>query len=187
MAQGTLESFLRSAVRGLASMEPKTRREAAIGSRLEKSFSKRQVAELIGVGVSTLSRHEKESKSWPEGQMVGRERVYRLPEIMTMRAILASTPKPRVEPLAWRKPNDPLPIISFASQKGGTGKSLTSAHFAQYLSLHYGMRVGLIDADPQHTLSLYFAPPENRHGIPFKDYETPVSYTHLTLPTKRIV
>ena len=179
MAQGTLESFLRSAVRGLASMEPKTRREAAIGSRLEKSFSKRQVAELIGVGVSTLSRHEKESASWPEGQMIGRERVYRLPEIMTMRAILASTPKPRVEPLAWRKPGDPLPIISFASQKGGTGKSLTSAHFAQYLSLHYGMRIGLIDADPQHTLSLYFASPENRHGIPFKDYETLVDFAGL--------
>jgi len=179
MAQGTLESFLRSAVRGLASMEPKTRREAAIGSRLEKTFSKRQVAELIGVGVSTLSRHEKESASWPQGEMVGRERVYNLNEIMMMRAILASMPKQRVEPLAWRGPEDRLPVISFASQKGGTGKSLTSAHFAQYLSLHYGMRIGLIDADPQHTLSLYFAPPENRSGVPFKDYETLVDFAGL--------
>ena len=179
MAQGTLESFLRMSIRGMASMAAHDRRSHAIGSRIRKTFHKRQVAEMIGVGLSTLSRHEKESASWPGGAVVGRERVYTLEEIMTMRAILAASPKPRVEPLAWRGPGDPLPVVSFASQKGGTGKSLSAAHFAQYLSLTYGMRVGLIDADPQHTLSLYFASPEQRDGVPYRDYETLVDFTGL--------
>ncbi len=179
MAQGTLESFLRMSIRGMASMAAHDRRSDAIGSRIKKTFHKRQVAEMIGVGLSTLSRHEKESASWPEGTVIGRERVYSLEEIMLMRAILAASPKPRVEPLAWRAPDDPLPVISFASQKGGTGKSLSAAHFAQYLSLTYGMRVGLIDADPQHTLSLYFASPEQRDGVPYRDYETLVDFVGL--------
>lgn len=160
-------------------MSAHSRRSNAIGSRLKKTFHKRQVAEMIGVGVSTLSRHEKESASWPVGSVVGRERVYALDEIMIMRAILAASPKSRVEPLAWRRPGEPLPVVSFASQKGGTGKSLSAAHFAQYLSLNYGMRVGLIDADPQHTLSLYFASPEQRDGMPYGDYETLVDFAGL--------
>jgi len=179
MAQGTLESFLRTSIRGLATMEAHGRRSDAIGNRLKKTFHKRQVAEMIGVGVSTLSRHEKDSKSWPTGKTTGRERVYSLDDIMLMRAILASSPKPRTEPLAWRSPTEPLPVISFASQKGGTGKSLSSAHFAQYLALNYGMRVGVIDADPQHTLSLYFASPEQRDGVPYRDFETLVDFAGL--------
>lgn len=179
MAQGTLESFLRMAIRGMASMEARGRRSEAIGSRLKRTFHKRQVAEMIGVAVSTLSRQERDSPSWPEGTAVGRERLYSLDDIMVMRAILAASPKTRTEPLAWRSPDEPLPVISFASQKGGTGKSLTSAHFAQYLSLMYGMRVGVIDADPQHTLSLYFASPEQRDGVPYRDYETLVDFAGL--------
>jgi len=179
MAQGTLESFLRTSIRGMASMAAHDRRASAIGDRIKKTFHKRQVAEMIGVGLSTLSRHEKESASWPTGTVVGREKVYTLDEIMVMRAILAASPKPRGEPLAWRTPTDPLPVVSFASQKGGTGKSLSAAHFAQYLSLTYGMRVGLIDADPQHTLSLYFASPEQRDGVPYRDYETLVDFAGL--------
>lgn len=179
MTQGNLESFLRMSIRGLASMESRGRREAAIGGRLHKTFHKRQVAEMIGVGVSTLTRHESESQSWPEGRAIGRERVYSLDDIMMMRAILSSSPKLRSEPLAWRRPSDPLPVISFASQKGGTGKSLASAHFAQYLSLNYGMRVGVIDADPQHTLSLYFASPEQREGVPYRNFETLVDFAGL--------
>lgn len=179
MDQGTLESFLRKAIRGLAQMEHRGRREEAIGRRLRTKFHKRQIAEMIGIGVSTLSRQEKESKSWPDGHVVGRERTYSLDDLMMMRAILAASPKPRTQMLSWRKPDDPLPVVSFASQKGGTGKSLSSAHFAQYLSLYYGMRVGVIDADPQHTLSLYFASPEQRDGAPYRDFETLVDFAGL--------
>ena len=48
-------------------------------------------------------------------------------------------------------------MVTFGAQKGGTGKSLSAAHFAQYVNLHYGLRVGVVDADPQATVSLYFA------------------------------
>lgn len=184
MRQGTLESFLRTSIRGLSNSSSREKRVAAIGSRIKKTFSKRQVAELIGVGVSSLTRQEKESVSWPKGEMRGRERVYSLDDVMIMRAVLASTPKPRIEPLAWRNEGDALPVVSFASQKGGTGKSLSAAHFAQYLALNYGMRVGLIDADPQHTLSLYFASPDQRDGIPYKDYETLVDFAGLYMDTE---
>ena len=50
-----------------------------------------------------------------------------------------------------------MKVVTFGAQKGGTGKSLSAAHFAQYVNLHYGLRVGVIDADPQATVSLYFA------------------------------
>lgn len=184
MAQGTLESFLRLAIRGMASMDTRARRFDTIKTRLRKTFHKRQVAEMIGVSVSTLTRHENESASWPEGSSAGRERVYTIDDLMMMRAILASSPKSRVEPLAWRKEGDPLPVVSFASQKGGTAKSLTSAHFAQYVSMMYGLRVGVIDADPQHTLSLYFASPEQRDGVPYRDYETLVDFAGLFMDEK---
>ena len=79
---------------------------------------------------------------------------------MQIRGILASRPGARREHLYWRQQDDPVKVITFGAQKGGTGKSLTAAHFAQYLSLFYGLRVGVIDADPQATASLYFADAE---------------------------
>ena len=47
---------------------------------------------------------------------------------------------------------DHLQIIAVTNFKGGSGKTTTSAHLAQYLVLH-GFRVLAIDLDPQASLS----------------------------------
>jgi chromosome partitioning protein len=76
---------------------------------------------------------------------------------MLIRAIIGSNPAAKRPYLHWRTQEQPVKVVTFGAQKGGTGKSLSAAHFAQYVNLHYGLRVGVIDADPQATVSLYFA------------------------------
>ncbi|GAD56429.1 nucleotide-binding protein [Limimaricola cinnabarinus] len=134
-------------------------------SRVEKKFSMREVGDLLGLTKnyyeSMLSKSAEEEPSFPAGVRDGRERHYTLDELMLIRAHLQSLPNRRRPYLHWRQPGDPLKIVTFGAQKGGTGKSLSAAHFAQYLTMNYGLRVGLIDCDPQATASLYFADDES--------------------------
>ena len=51
-----------------------------------------------------------------------------------------------------RRQGDTLQVISVVNFKGGTGKTTTAAHLAQYLALT-GHRVLAIDLDPQASLS----------------------------------
>lgn len=150
-----LLSFLDQVLGGLQSTQTPARSET-MQTRVRKRYSLTQCAKFLNVGIQYLSSVAQDD-AFPEGEQTGRERVFTVEDLMLMRAILARSAKRPYDYLRWRQPGEPLRVISFASQKGGTGKSLTSAHFAQYLSLHYGMRVGVIDADPQATLTLYFA------------------------------
>ena len=46
-----------------------------------------------------------------------------------------------------------MPIVTVASQKGGTGKTTTAAHLAACLAQEHGRSVLAVDADPQTDLS----------------------------------
>jgi chromosome partitioning protein len=48
-----------------------------------------------------------------------------------------------------------LQVIAVTNFKGGSGKTTTAAHLAQYLALH-GYRVLAVDLDPQASLSALF-------------------------------
>lgn len=157
MAYGQFEQFIRNMGRVMTQVNTKLQRDLTLRSRVSRRFSQTEVAEFLGVDVTYLTRIAKDEPLYPEGERQGRERSFSPTEILLIRGLLASRPGARRDHLFWRQKGDPLKVVTFGAQKGGTGKSLTAAHYAQYLSLNYGLRVGVIDADPQATASLYFA------------------------------
>ena len=44
-------------------------------------------------------------------------------------------------------------LITFANQKGGTGKSTLTLLYALYLEMHFKSRVCILDMDGQNSLS----------------------------------
>ena len=176
---GSLEQFLTDLSRGLERTMVAVNKELTIRHRIRRTWSMRQCARFLNVSIQYLTKFANASDDFPAGEYVGRERVFTLRELMRMRALLAASAKRPYDYLFWRKPGDPLPVISFASQKGGTAKSLSAAHFAQYLSLHYGMRVGVMDADPQSTITLYFVGGEDLPAMPGEDTPSMVDFAGL--------
>ncbi len=176
---GNLEQFLTELSRGLDKTMVSVNKEMTLKTRIQRTWSMRQCARFLNVSVIYLQKFSRQNEDFPAGAYVGRERVFTVHELMHMRALLAGSAKRPYDYLAWRKREDPLPVISFASQKGGTAKSLTAAHFAQYLSLHYGMRVGIMDADPQSTLTLYFVGGEGLSAMPTQNTPSMVDFAGL--------
>lgn len=179
-----LEQFLQELSRGLDRTMVTVNKELTLRERIKRSWSMRQCARFLNVSYQHLTKFAKDNDDFPVGKYVGRERVFTLNELMHIRALMAGSAKRPYEYLAWRKPGDDLPVISFASQKGGTAKSLSAAHFAQYLSLHYGMRVGIMDADPQSTITLYFVGGEGMPNMPDEDTPTMVDFAGLFQTTE---
>lgn len=159
---GRLSAFLSALRKSMADLPNDDVRERTTGQRVARRYSVREAAEFLDVDATYLSQLTKEEE-FPSGDKEKRDRRFSVADIMRMRAMLASRSGARKKFLHWRtpgtngNPNMNLPVVSFSSQKGGTAKTVSAAHFAQYLTLFYGLRVGVIDADPQATISLYFA------------------------------
>ncbi len=176
---GSIEHFLQELERGLSRTMVSVNRDLTIQSRIKRSWSMRQCARFLNISHQHLTKFAKDNADFPAGKYIGRERVFTLIELMHIRALMAASARKPEHFLAWRRSEDPLPVISFASQKGGTAKSLSAAHFAQYLSLNYGMRVGVMDADPQSTMTLYFVGGEEIPTLPDEDTPTMVDFAGL--------
>lgn len=158
MKVGQLEGFLRRLSSIMELIESFAKRNDTVTTRISRRFSLREVASLLDVDPTALTKPSNDP-SFPEGERRGRERTFSVQDIMLIRAIMASNPRVRKQQLFWRDPDstDAVPVVCFSSLKGGSGKSITASHFAQYLNLYYGMRVGIIDSDPQATTTLYFS------------------------------
>lgn len=57
----------------------------------------------------------------------------------------------------------PTPVLTLASTKGGVGKTTVAANLGGFAA-DLGLRVLMIDADPQATLSTYYLLQEQAHG-----------------------
>lgn len=169
MAYGQFEQFIRNMTRVMGAVNTKLQRDLTLRTRVARRFSMVEVAALLAVDTTYLTRMSGDEHHFPEGEKRGRERTFSPSEIMRIRAIIGSNKAAKRNYLHWRGKDDPVKVVTFGAQKGGTGKSLSAAHFAQYVNLHYGLRVGVIDADPQATVSLYFAD----EALPLFDANTP--------------
>lgn len=155
---GSTSEFVDKLTLAMEKLDTRLHREDTLKKRVTRRFSKLELGDFLDLKTNAIEVFLNSEELAPEGVKIGRERTFSPDDIMLIRALMASKPHHlRRQQLFWRKPGDPLKIITFGAQKGGTGKSLSSAHFAQYLNLTYGLRVGVIDSDPQGTASLYFA------------------------------
>lgn len=114
-----------------------------------RRFSSTEAAKLLGVTDSYV-RHlaAQEGSVTSEKTSAGR-RTFSLSEINMIRQILGKT-KPAY--LSGRRESEHLQVIAVTNFKGGSGKTTTSTHLAQYLALR-GYRVLAVDLDPQASMS----------------------------------
>lgn len=117
-----------------------------------RQFSLAEVADFVGVSQSYLKKLHLQGKGVePSTTSTGR-RYYTADQINDLRVLLDRVPH--------RNATERLQVIAVVNFKGGSGKTTTSAHLAQYLSLR-GYRVLAVDLDPQASLTaLYGIQPE---------------------------
>jgi chromosome partitioning protein len=117
-----------------------------------RQFSLAEVAEFVGVSQSYLKKLHLQGKGVePSTTSTGR-RYYTAHQMNELRTLLDRAPH--------RKGAEKLQVLAVVNFKGGSGKTTTAAHLAQYLALR-GYRVLAVDLDPQASLTaLYGIQPE---------------------------
>lgn len=139
-----------------------------------------EAAKLIGISDAYLRRLSLEG-AVPEAEKNGAgRRLYSLEQIHDIRRMLAATKR---EYSPERHKNEALQVIAVTNFKGGSGKTTTAAHLAQYFALR-GYRTLAVDLDPQASLSALFGiqpefdlgPNETLYGaIRYDDQQRPLS------------
>lgn len=114
-----------------------------------RRFSSTEAAKLLGVTDSYVRHLASQEDSVTSEKTSGGRRTFSLSEINTIRQLLGKT-KPVYLP--GRREDDHLQVIAVTNFKGGSGKTTTSTHLAQYLALR-GYRVLAVDLDPQASMS----------------------------------
>ncbi|TPJ38539.1 plasmid partitioning protein RepA [Mesorhizobium sp. B2-6-5] len=118
-----------------------------------RSFSLAEVATHLGVSQSHLKKLHLEGKGpVPETSTSGR-RSYTAEQMLELRRYLDQYGRSDARMyVPHRRPGEKLQILAVVNFKGGSGKTTTAAHLAQYLALT-GHRVLAVDLDPQASLS----------------------------------
>ena len=117
-----------------------------------RPFQPNEAASFIGIGEGYLRQIAAEGYG-PEPLSNGR-RVY-MPEDMDRIRRVLDDKNGAPKYLPTRRPGEKLQVIAVMNFKGGSGKTTTSAHLAQYMALR-GYRTLAIDLDPQASLSALF-------------------------------
>lgn len=116
-----------------------------------RAFSSSEAAKLIGVADGYLRQLSLAGKG-PQPTVGERgRRSYTLAQVNELRAYLDESAKTkRYSPC--RSGAEMCQVLAVANFKGGSGKTTTSAHLAQYLAFR-GYRVLAVDLDPQASLT----------------------------------
>jgi chromosome partitioning protein len=117
-----------------------------------RRFSSTETAKIIGVADSYLRQLTLEGKGpTPQTTAHGR-RSYSFADIRALRQFLDESGKGERRYLPQRTGDQHLQVVCVANFKGGSAKTTTAAHLAQYLALR-GYRVLAVDLDPQASLT----------------------------------
>lgn len=118
-----------------------------------RMFSLAEVADFIGVTQNHVKKLHLDGKGpFPTVSSSGR-RSYTAEQMLELREYLDKHGRSGVKDyVPRRREGDHLQVISVVNFKGGSGKTTTTAHLAQYLALT-GHRVLAIDLDPQASLT----------------------------------
>jgi len=155
---------------------------APLSEKTMRTFSPSETAKLIGIGEAYLRQIAAEMPDLSASQSGGR-RSYSVDDIHAIRKHLDQGARGARRYLPYRREGEALQVVAVMNFKGGSGKTTTSAHLAQYLALR-GYRVLAIDLDPQASLSALFGhqpeldvgPNETLYGaIRYDDEQRPVA------------
>ena len=126
------------------------------GGKTFRPLPSGEVARLLGVSDSYL-RHLARTGEGPDPDKVNGRRLYTLDQVAALRDAIHAKGGSRLSTAGWpmRTGNEHCQTIAVANFKGGSGKTTTAAHLAQYLALR-GYRVLAVDLDPQASLSALF-------------------------------
>ncbi|MEI9425935.1 plasmid partitioning protein RepA [Mesorhizobium sp. Cs1299R1N1] len=148
-----------------------------------RNFSPSETAKLIGITEGYLRQIAAEMPDDVSTISTGGRRSYPVEAIHQVRKYLDSGARGNRRYLPWRTNDEQLQVVTVMNFKGGSGKTTTTAHLAQYLALR-GYRVLSIDLDPQASLSALFGhqpeldvgPNETLYGaIRYDDEKRPIA------------
>lgn len=117
-----------------------------------REFQLSEAARFVGVTSGYLKNLSLEGKG-PQPQVTpsGR-RSYTALQMEEMRQFLEQTARAGTHYVPHRRNGEKLQVIAVVNFKGGSGKTTSAAHLAQFLALS-GHRVLAVDLDPQASLS----------------------------------
>jgi chromosome partitioning protein len=118
-----------------------------------RRFSSGEAAALIGVSDAYLRQLSLAGEAPEPAKTPSGRRSYSLEQINELRQLLSRS-KTRGY-LPRRQAHEHLQVLAVTNFKGGSGKTTTAAHLAQFLALR-GYRVLLVDLDPQASSSALF-------------------------------
>ena len=122
-----------------------------VSQKTLRSFSSVESAKLIGIADAYLRQLSLNGKGPQPAIGSGGRRSYTLDQINMIRAVLDENSKgKRYAPR--RRGEEHCQVMAVVNFKGGSGKTTTAAHLAQYLALK-GYRVLAVDLDPQASLT----------------------------------
>ncbi len=143
-----------------------------------RQFSLAEVAEYLGVTQNHIKKLHLEGKGpAPQVSNSGR-RSYTAEQMMELRRYLDKHGRSDFKKyVPHRRNGEGMQVISVVNFKGGSGKTTSAAHLAQYLALT-GHRVLAVDLDPQASLT-------SLHGIQPELDRNPSLYEALRYDSER--
>src|SRR3954447_12806540 len=122
-----------------------------VSQKLLRSFSSGEAAKLIGVADGYLRQLSLAGRGPSPETGPNNRRLYTLSQINELRQLLEESPKSK-RYVPHRSGEEHCQVLAVVNFKGGSGKTTTAAHLAQYLALR-GYRVLAVDLDPQASLT----------------------------------